>query len=172
MGSKATHKRRLKVRIKAILYLGGKCIRCGHTGNAATFEFHHRDPSKKDFGISTGNTNSWEKVKKEVDKCDLLCSNCHREIHYTSQELELQVREELKKEAELEPIKKKCVLCGQPTTKTGIRCVSCFRKSIEKIKWPTNKELLRELESTSYVELGKRLGVSDKAIRKRLQNHC
>ena len=45
-------------------------------------EFHHLDPSQKDFGISSkGYTRSWDKVKEELDKCILVCSNCHREIH-------------------------------------------------------------------------------------------
>ena len=45
-------------------------------------EFHHINPKGKDFGIgANGYTKSWEKVKKELDKCVLVCSNCYREIH-------------------------------------------------------------------------------------------
>lgn len=43
-------------------------------------EFHHLNPNKKDFGIS-GGTKSFETLRPEVDKCILVCSNCHREIH-------------------------------------------------------------------------------------------
>jgi len=45
-------------------------------------EFHHLKTNEKDFGISQkGYTRSWVKVKKELDKCVMLCANCHREIH-------------------------------------------------------------------------------------------
>jgi len=48
-------------------------------------EFHHRDSSKKDFGISyRGYTRSWAKVLEEIEKCELLCANCHRETHASS----------------------------------------------------------------------------------------
>lgn len=45
-------------------------------------EFHHKESSGKDFGISyKGYTRGWNKVREEIDKCLLLCANCHREIH-------------------------------------------------------------------------------------------
>lgn len=44
-------------------------------------EFHHKD-GEKDFGIAAkGHTKSWERIKEELDKCVLVCSNCHKEIH-------------------------------------------------------------------------------------------
>lgn len=78
----ATQKRRNKVKEMAVEYKGGKCSVCGYDRCADALEFHHLDPSKKDFGISSkGYTRSWDKVKEELDKCILVCSNCHREIH-------------------------------------------------------------------------------------------
>ena len=66
----------------AIEYKGGRCQVCGYDRCAEALEFHPLDPTKKDFGISSkGYARSWEKVKKEVDKCFLLCANCHREVH-------------------------------------------------------------------------------------------
>jgi hypothetical protein len=66
----------------SVEYKGGKCSSCGYNKCIAALEFHHLDPSKKDFSISSsGNTRSWNKVKEELDKCVLLCSNCHREVH-------------------------------------------------------------------------------------------
>ena len=44
-------------------------------------EFHHLDPTQKDFGISSNSNRAWEKIRIELDKCVLVCSNCHREIH-------------------------------------------------------------------------------------------
>jgi hypothetical protein len=68
-------------KIELIEYKGGKCIKCGYNNCVEALEFHHRDPSQKDFSISS-NSMGFERMKKEADKCDLVCSNCHREIHY------------------------------------------------------------------------------------------
>ena len=79
---KAVAKRRYKIREMAVAYKGGRCQLCGYTRCIAALEFHHPDPSKKDFGISlNGLTRAWTKVKAEVEKCALVCANCHREIH-------------------------------------------------------------------------------------------
>jgi len=79
---KAVDKRRKMIRKMAIKYKGGRCAICGYKKSLNALEFHHLDSSKKDFGISAkGHTRSWEQVKDELDKCVLLCSNCHREVH-------------------------------------------------------------------------------------------
>ena len=78
----AVKRRREKVRLTAISYKGGHCQICGYDRCIEALEFHHLDPSQKEFGISKkGYTRSWEKVKEEADKCVLLCANCHREVH-------------------------------------------------------------------------------------------
>src|SRR5918993_4024704 len=79
---KAVQRRREKVRLMAVEYKGGRCQVCGYERCIEALEFHHLDPTQKDFGISRkGYTRSWEKVKEEVDECILLCANCHREFH-------------------------------------------------------------------------------------------
>lgn len=81
--SEAVQRRRDKLKILAVNYKGGKCSKCGYDECMGALEFHHLDPSKKDFGLSVrGITRSWDKIKKELDKCILVCANCHREIHY------------------------------------------------------------------------------------------
>ncbi len=66
----------------AIAYGGGKCQICGYKKSVRALTFHHRNPSDKDFGLSDrGLTRSWEKTKRELDKCVLLCANCHGEVH-------------------------------------------------------------------------------------------
>jgi hypothetical protein len=78
----AVTKRRRKIKLKAVEYKGDKCEICGYNKCINVFEFHHKDPNEKDFAIShNGHSRSWERVKKEIDKCMLLCANCHREIH-------------------------------------------------------------------------------------------
>lgn len=80
---RAVRKRRKKIRTMAIDYKGEKCIFCGYTKCIEALEFHHVRNDGKDFGISSkGYTRSWERVKQELDKCILVCANCHRKIHF------------------------------------------------------------------------------------------
>lgn len=76
-----THRHTIKE--KLIQYKGGKCEICGYNKCIAALDFHHLDPSQKDFNISNSNIyKNFNKLKEEVDKCILICANCHREIHY------------------------------------------------------------------------------------------
>ncbi len=78
----AVIKRRKALRQKAVAYKEGKCAICGYHKCINALEFHHLDPNEKDFGISAkGYTRKWEKIVQELDKCILLCANCHREVH-------------------------------------------------------------------------------------------
>ena len=72
---------RQRMKIKAVEYKGGKCIRCGYDKCMRSLTFHHRNPNEKEFGIGTYSNLGWNAVKKELDKCDLLCNNCHGEVH-------------------------------------------------------------------------------------------
>ena len=81
---------RKRLKEKLVAYKGGKCEVCGYDKCITALEFHHLDPTEKEFGIGGKNVLSFEKCKKEVDKCILVCANCHREIHenlYTQEEL-------------------------------------------------------------------------------------
>lgn len=78
--------RRKKVKRLAVERLGGQCELCGYNKCIAALEFHHKNPDEKDFTISSGNTISLEKIFAEADKCLLLCSNCHRELHSDNSE--------------------------------------------------------------------------------------
>ena len=66
---------------KAIEYKGGKCEKCGYDKCNSALEFHHLDPTKKDFSPSANMNMAWNKIQNEIDKCILVCANCHREIH-------------------------------------------------------------------------------------------
>ena len=73
---------RKNLKRRAVDYKGGKCVRCSYSRCLAALEFHHVEPEHKDFAIgSGGHTRSWERVRQELDKCILVCSNCHAEIH-------------------------------------------------------------------------------------------
>ena len=65
-------------------YGGWSCQECGFSGEPRQFDCHHRDPAEKDFRVSQyfrAATNSPERLKGELEKCSLLCANCHRLKH-------------------------------------------------------------------------------------------
>lgn len=78
------HKRKLRSEIKhkCVEYLGGVCKICGYNKCDRALDFHHINSEEKDFGISQSNTHyRFERIKSELDKCILLCKNCHAEVH-------------------------------------------------------------------------------------------
>lgn len=75
--------RRKSVKQKAVDYLGGCCSKCGYNKCIAALEFHHLNPKEKDKNYSVFKKN-FDKLKPELDKCVLLCANCHREEHHSS----------------------------------------------------------------------------------------
>lgn len=71
---------RKRQKIKLVEYKGGCCEICGYNKSIAPLQFHHKNPNEKDFTIG-GKSYSFERLKTEVDKCILVCANCHLEIH-------------------------------------------------------------------------------------------
>jgi hypothetical protein len=75
--------RQKKLKLLAVEYKGGVCEKCGYNRCIAALEFHHTDPKEKDFILSGVKSYVFnERIQKELDKCQILCSNCHRETHY------------------------------------------------------------------------------------------
>jgi hypothetical protein len=68
---------------KALERKGGKCQKCGYDKCESALQFHHSNPEEKDATVSSmiARNKSWKEIKKEVDKCILVCANCHCEIH-------------------------------------------------------------------------------------------
>lgn len=66
---------------------GTSCTICGYNKNYSALEFHHKNPEEKDFGPAQLIYSSYnlDSIYKELDKCQLVCANCHREIHYPNQ---------------------------------------------------------------------------------------
>lgn len=71
--------RRQRAKQAAVDMLGGKCSRCGWSGNIVALQFHH--VRGKDFAISSVAHKSWALIKAELKKCELLCANCHTVEH-------------------------------------------------------------------------------------------
>lgn len=77
-----TVERNRKFKKKCIEYKGGKCQRCEYNKCDNAMEFHHVSPEHKDFSIAeVRNKQINDEIKAELDKCILVCANCHREVH-------------------------------------------------------------------------------------------
>lgn len=73
--------RRQRIKERAVEHKGGACSICGYNRCLRSLEFHHTDPTQKDFTIANNTGRSWNDILSELDKCILVCSNCHGEIH-------------------------------------------------------------------------------------------
>lgn len=73
--------RQRKLKAEAVAYKGGKCTECGGVFHNAAFEFHHPDPKGKDYSIGNKKSLKLDNHIIELDKCVLICSNCHKTIH-------------------------------------------------------------------------------------------
>lgn len=78
-------------KIKLVLLMGGSCQKCGYSKNLSALAFHHRNPCEKLFEINSNSfvNKKWVDVWDESKKCDLLCHNCHMELHHPTKELNI-----------------------------------------------------------------------------------
>lgn len=181
---------RRKIKTMAIIYKGGECIICGYSRYHSALDFHHINPENKNFQISSGNTYAWSTVKDELDKCVLLCKNCHSELHgenihienYLRRDPDRETGEALLEEQGFDPYlsrdnknqpEKKCEDCGVDVSKRANRCRSCAGKNCKdtKIQWPSVHQLIEQVKEKSFMEMARQLGVSDNAIRNRIEKY-
>lgn len=175
-----SNKRRL-IRIdsknRIVQYMGGCCANCGYNKCYEALEFHHLDPSSKEFNISRTaiTSTNWGTICAELDKCIMLCSNCHREVHAGKTSIPSTPAENNKGSSLLVPalrknpaLKNPCIVCG--TDKT-IRYKFCSRKCyglyMSRLDWETY-DLLSKIETKSIKEISEELGISYNTIRKRI----
>lgn len=153
-------RRRKELKIRGIEYLGGKCKDCNLKDDCpGVYDFHHLDSNLKSFNISkSGHIFSWENVKLELNKCILLCANCHRKRHFKNEKFLIKRVHKIYK----------CNDCSEELKNNTKRCRECNYKFKLKINWPNKEYLISKAKEIGYVALGKELGVSDNAIRKRI----
>lgn len=166
-----------------IEYKGGKCEKCGYCKPfPSAYHFHHKKTSDKLFTISRFMSRKLDTLIKEVDKCELLCANCHAEHHdricvsqinetienikkLSDEELKIRATKKKKKQ-----IKYKCKFCSLiyvPKNKEQQYCsVKCGHLSRRKVTRPTSKNLEKLLKTKNFTQIGKMYGVSDNAVRK------
>ena len=84
------YKKQLELKIREYIWevkCNAKCLQCNFNHPAALV-FHHRNPKDKRKPIGKGKFCSIKQLKEEIEKCDILCSNCHRELHQSERFLE------------------------------------------------------------------------------------
>lgn len=135
----------MKNKEKLVEEFGGKCVKCGYNRCMKALDFHHRDPLEKDEMITDLLKKSLDEARKEAEKCDLLCANCHREEHFNMEEVSSDINDDKPK--------KQCKGCKvyksisnfafHKNTKDGyhLYCNECRRKMGKKIK-DRNRELI------------------------------
>ena len=161
---------------------GGKCVCCGQSFEDCCYDLHHMNPQEKDFTVSSANCNgakSWNKIRDEIKKCCLVCSNCHRLIHngFISAPMsnnfdesyynwDLTDFKQVGKDLQPLDVEHNCPLCGQEKSPQAEFCLSCYKKQVKKFE--VSREELKELIYTMpMTKIGEKFGVSDNAIRKR-----
>ena len=159
---------RNRTKRKLIEYKGGKCEMCGYDKieYARAFSFHHLDSNQKDFGVS-GKSWSFERLKSETDKCQLLCVRCHAELH------DKQEAEDRNKRMKIRANRltvKKCRECNNDFKPTHYRQRFCSEKcahlSLRRVKRPSKPQLAEDIAKLSWTAIGKKYEVSDNACRK------
>lgn len=162
---------RIKMKQELIKYKGGKCQMCGFNKDIpGAFAFHHRDPKDKLFNISSFQVLNKKKLYKEVDKCDMLCMNCHAEVHDKKEERDyiLKIFHERKEHFFLKEIEcKRCKKMFKPERRIREQCKECGYDVNHKIKNPPTREELENLMKTmTWRAIGDKYGVSDNGIKK------
>jgi len=168
--------RRLDLKKEAVKYLGGTCSICCYSKSVRAMDFHHINPIEKVFNISYGYMKSWEEIKRELDKCILLCCRCHREIEdgyysddeicelYSSQKRKIDVTEKLHcKKRKNEYFCKRCGSKKKHKSKSGL-CEKCSTK--RKVVWPKKEDLLNDVGKFSWTKIGDKYNVSGKTVKK------
>ena len=83
---------RRKIKQWGLDYKGKQCQCCGYNTCIEALDFHHIDESTKLFSLSDHNLKlDWPMIKEELDKCIVVCSNCHREIHAGIRTIEVDI---------------------------------------------------------------------------------
>lgn len=148
---KKQRERALKRKIELIENKGGKCEVCGYDKNITALEFHHIDPSTKSFNLDSRHlsNNNIEVLKNEVEKCILVCANCHREIHNPSFEkdnIENLLNELKTKNIKIYSKKRKtkvCPVCGKEFEYVKGK-IFCSKECREKSKnYPSYEEIIK-----------------------------
>jgi len=168
-------KLRWKDRKRKIVGLcGGKCSKCNYNKCISSLDLHHLDPSTKEYDWDSLRSLKWETILKEVNKCILVCKNCHGEIHSSEENFDLisSGKDNVLLNTQLSTSlinTGSCSNCFKPVYGTKYCSKICARFSSRKVIRPSKEEILKLQETMTMVDIGKKYGVSDNSIRKWLK---
>lgn len=157
---KAQQKRAWSRKLELIKMMGGECSCCGYKKNIAALEFHHINPENKSFQLDARHLSNtaMDRIIEESKKCILLCSNCHKEVHYPQQGMEL-LQEQVYENKSLTLEKHKtstCPVCGNKFIQVKGKKY-CSPECREKDKgYPTYEDV-----AAKYAELKSKQKVAD-----------
>ena len=163
--SEIVMKAQRRKKIFAVEQFGGKCQICGYNKCINALEFHHIDKKTKEESPSYIIMRwSWEKARKELEKCILVCSNCHQEIHYKTIDISLQNFVMPWVEVECKTCKNKFFTKQE----NQLFCSNSCRGFLDrKLKWPTKEELKKLIDDgVSWTKISKIFGVCETSVRK------
>lgn len=172
---------RRKTKDRMVAAMGGKCQICGYNRCNDSLEFHHIDPLEKTFTFAgiRANPKKWEQICDELEKCILLCANCHREVeaklvNIPSAYDRFDTRYRDYKLIDGSYDERKCEYCDSKfiTTASSKKkyCNKiCSNNGRRKVNRPSKSTIENELKNMTYCEVGRKYGVSDNTIRKWLK---
>lgn len=157
-----------------IYVMGDVCQICGYHRSIHALEFHHINPEEKDFSFNKANSVAWDIIQPELQKCVLLCANCHREVHDGTYTKELKssyhAERALEVKQRIDDLKthkiKYCPTCGKIISNQAKLCEECSAIQRRKTNRPSRDELKQLIRSTPFLTIGKQFGVTDNAVRK------
>lgn len=179
---------------KLLINRGHKCENCKRThwisGKLIPLELEHIDGNNKNnveenLKLLCSNchsqTKTWKRKKTALSKTEKICLDCDKAILQKSERCLDCYKKYRVKNQQLHkngtytykgylPQKDNCA-CGNVKLIKSPQCEGCHKKSLERIVWPSTEELLAMIQATSFYATGKKLGVSDNAVRKRIKNH-
>lgn len=168
------------IRKQEIVYtMGEKCQLCGYDKCIQALECHHIIPSEKDTDFKNLCQN-WEKIRLELEKCILVCANCHREIHTNIlkyKDLKSSFIKERADEISLKLNKLKthktrhCINCGAIISFNAKRCLKCHSYFQRKVERPSYEQLLNDRKTMTFSAMGIKYNVSSTAIRKWIKKY-
>lgn len=151
--SQAVKDFRKRLKLSLIYAFGEKCQICKNSYPSSVYEFHHLNPSTKNFSISgDGNTRSKEKIANEAYKCIMVCANCHRLIEHENLDI--------KDVVSVFDIDK----FYQMTNKLANKNQNEKVKRVSRI--PSREILKQEIRNLPFLQIAKKYNVSDNAVRK------
>jgi hypothetical protein len=168
-GSCMANRRRFFITQKAVEYKGGSCQICGYNKCIRALTFHHRDPKEKSFPISGSHCRSWEAIQAELDKCDLLCFNCHMELHHAEAQKKIEENMWVPQPKRVRrQIKNICRYCKKEfirNKKMFFCSIKCFE--INRVICPSKEILeLDKIQLKTIRTIAKKYHVCPKTIRK------